>query len=378
MTRRVTFVISGLERGGAERQLVGIANALAARGWNVTVVSYLPFSSTSLRCELDDSAVKVISLNSSAGIGRYAGLVRAASVIRRIRPDILVGFMFHGIMTARIVGRLTRVPVILSSVRNERDGSVRERIVAATDRLSDAVTIMSDHLASELTETGVARRSHTFVIPNAVDPGGLDTGVCRSRTREDLGVSEKEFLWLAAGRLSPAKDYPNLIRAISELAQRRRNAEVAIAGEGPMRDELARQIRDLGLSDRVRLLGLRDDMPDLYRASDALVLSSAWEGMPNVVLEAMACQRPVVATAVGAVSELVTDGESGFVVPPGDHTALADAMERMMALPDETRLAFGEAGYDRVRSEFSLERVIDKWEELFNRLLESKAGRRGV
>ena len=376
MTRHVTFVISGLERGGAERQLVGIANVLAAREWNVTVVSYLPFSKTSLRWELNDSDVRVISLNSSAGIGRYAGLVGAAGVIRRIRPDILVGFMFHGIMTARIVGRLTRVPVIVSSVRNERDGLARERMMAATDRLSDAVTIMSDHLASELAETGVSRRSHTFVIPNAVDIGRFDTGVCRGRTRAELRVNEDRFLWLAAGRLSPAKDYPNLIRAVSELAQRRGDTEVVIAGEGSLRDDLTRQIHDLGLSDRVRLLGLRDDMPDLYRASDALVLSSAWEGMPNVVLEAMASRRPIVATSVGAVAELVTDGESGFVVPPGDHTALADAMERMMALPDETRLAFGEAGCNRVRSEFSPDRVIDKWEELLNRLLDSKTGPR--
>ena len=317
MTRRVTFVISGLERGGAERQLVGIANALTGRGWNVTVVSYLPFSKTSLRWELNHSDVKVISLNSSAGIGRYAGLVRVASVIRRIRPDILVGFMFHGMMTARIVGRLTRVPVIVSSVRNERDGLARERMMAATDRLSDAVTIMSSHLASKLTETGVARRSHTFVIPNAVDIGRFDTGVCRARTRAELGVAEDRFMWLAAGRLTPAKDYPNLIRAVSELAQRWGDVEVVIAGEGSLQDELTHQIRDLGLSDRVRLLGLRDDMPDLYRASDALVLSSAWEGMPNVVLEAMACQRPVVATAVGAVAELVMDGGVRVRSPAG-------------------------------------------------------------
>ena len=162
------------------------------------------------------------------------------------------------------------------------------------------------------------------------------------------------------------------------LAQRRADTQLAIAGEGPLRDDLSRQINDLGLSDHVRLLGLRDDMPDLYYASDALVLSSAWEGMPNVVLEAMASATPIVSTAVGAVPELVTDGESGFVVPPGDHIALADAMERMMDLSNEDRHTLGEAGYDNVRSEFSLDRVIDKWEDLFNRLLESKARGQGA
>ena len=299
-------------------------------------------------------------------------------VIKRVRPDILVGFMFHGIMTARIVGRLTGVPAIVSSIRSERDGPFREKAIRATDRFTDAVTIMSNHLASQLADRRIASRSHTFVIPNAVEVERFDTDICRSRTRKHLGVTDNRFLWLAAGRLTPAKDYPNLIRAFSALAQRRRDTQLVIAGEGPLRDDLSRQINDLGLSDRARLLGLRDDMPDLYRASDALVLSSAWEGMPNVVLEAMASATPVVATAVGAVPELVTDGESGFVVPPRDHIALADAMERMMDIPQDARQAFGEAGYDRVRSEFSLDRVIDKWEDLFNRLLESKARGQGA
>ena len=129
----------------------------------------------------------------------------------------------------------------------------------------------------------------------------------------------------------------------------------------------------MGLSGRVRLLGLRDDMAELYRASDALVLSSAWEGMPNVVLEAMASGRPVVATAVGAVPEMVADGWTGFVVPPGDHTALASAMERMMGLAPEERRAMGEAGRSRVRERHSVESVVDAWEGLFGRLLEDRA-----
>ena len=372
MGAHVMFVTSGLEHGGAERQIVITANALAERGWEVSVVSYLPFSDTSLRWDLNDSKVTAISLNASSGIGKYAGIVKATGTIRRSRTDILVGFMFHGIMTARIVGRLTGVPAIVSSVHSERDSPFREKAIRATDRLTDAVTIMSNHLASQLAERRIASRSHTFVIPNAVEVERFDTSICLSRTRRDLGITDSQFLWLAAGRLSPAKDYPNLIRAFSALAQRW-DTQLAIAGEGPLRDGLSRQIDDLGLADRVRLLGLRDDMPDLYRASDALVLSSAWEGMPNVLLEAMASATPIVSTAVGAVPELVTDGESGFVVPPGDHIALADAMERMMDLSNEDRHTLGEAGYDNVRSEFSLDRVIDKWEDLFNRLLESKA-----
>ena len=180
MTRHATFVISGLEQGGAERQLVDIANTLAFRGWNVTVVSYLPFSDTSLRSDLNDSNVNVISLNSPTGMGKYVDILKAARVIRRSRPDILVGFMFHGIMTARIVGRLTGVPAIVSSIHSERDSPFREKAIRVTDRFTDAVTIMSNHLASQLADRRVAAPSHTFVIPNAVDVERFDKGICRS------------------------------------------------------------------------------------------------------------------------------------------------------------------------------------------------------
>ena len=368
----VMFATSGLERGGAERQLVIVANALAARGWRVTVLSYLPFSYESLRAEVDESRVRLVCLNVRGGVGKLAGVARAVAVVRRARPDVLAGFMFHGMMTARIAGRLAGVPAVVSAVHSEAHARARERVLGATGWMTDAVTVMSDSLASHIAERGVAAPSRLVVIPNAVDFERYAACGCRGGTRRELGAGDGEFLWLAAGRLAPAKDYPGLLRAFAALAGRRQ-ARLLIAGDGPLRGDLAGLIDALGLAGRVRLLGLRDDLPELYRACDALVLSSAWEGMPNVVLEAMASARPVVATAVGAVPEMVAHGETGFVVPPGDHAALAGAMERMMDLTPEERRALGEAGCRAVRSRHSVDSVVDRWEELFGRLLAGKA-----
>ncbi len=365
------FVISGLERGGAERQLVIVANGLAARGWRVTVLSYLTFSETSLRTEVEESRVRLLSLDATDGAGKLVGLARAVAVVRRERPDVLVGFMFHGIMTARMAGRLCGVSAVVSAVRNEVHGRMRERVLGVTGRLTDAVTVMSKSLASRLAERRVADRARLVVIPNAVEVARFEAGGCRVETRRSLGVGEGEFVWLAVGRLAPQKDYAGLLRAFGTLGERR--ARLYVAGDGRLRGELARLVEELGLAERVRLLGLRNDMPELYGACDALVLSSAWEGMPNVVLEAMASGRPVVATAVGAVPEMAADGETGFVVPAGDHAALAGAMARVMGLAPDERRAMGEAGRRVVRERHSVESVIDRWEELFGRLLEGKA-----
>ena len=373
MTRHVMFVISGLERGGAENQLVGTAAALSTRGWNVTVLSFLPFSNNSWATDLENTGVSLLTLNASSGFRKYFSLVDVLRHIRRLKPDILVGFMFHGIMAVRVAGLLAGERANVSSIHSDRHSTFREFVMRATDRLTDAVTVLSRHLASELTCRRVASLSHIHVIPNSVNIARFETGLCRSTTREQMGVTEHQFLWLAAGRLDDAKDYPNLLEAFSVLYRQHPDARLLIAGDGPLKSRLNAMIQHLGMDGRVRLLGLRLDMPALYAASDALVLSSEWEGMPNVVLEAMASGRPVVSTSVGAVPEIIADGESGLIVPPHDHKALAGSMERMMDLPEKTRKAFGRAGYEHVRREFSQEKVIDKWEDLFERLLRAKS-----
>ena len=371
--RHVMFVISGLERGGAENQLVTTAAELSKRGWKVTVLSYLPFSPDSWASELQGANVTLFTLNVSKGTLKFTVLLAALRVIKRFKPNVLVGFMFHGIMTARIAGRLTGVPAIVSSVRNERDGLFREWVMRATDGLTDSVTALSQHLATDLAQRRIAAREHIDVIPNSVDVPYFARRFFGYPTRKLLRVADDQFLWLAAGRLDEAKDYPNLLHAFSELSNGRSNARLIVAGEGPLRSEIESLIQRLGIEERVSLLGLRQDMFALYAASDALVLSSAWEGMPNVVLEAMASKVPVVATAVGAVPEVVADGISGLIVPPNDHEALANAMARMMDIPEVAREVLGWAGHDRVLSEFSRESVIDKWEDLFDRLLSDRA-----
>ncbi len=363
------FVISGLERGGAENQLVAIANGLAGRGWRVTVLSYLPFSKDSLRRELREQDVTVLTLNASDGARRFASLISAASVIRRQRPDVLVGFMYHGMITARLPRLLVGVRARVSSIHNERDSPVRERLLGLTDGMADAVTVLSSSLADELCRRGVTTASRVRVIPNFVDIDRFAPDGSREETRGELGISRDQFLWLAAGRLAVQKGYPTMLNAFSELSCKRPESYLAIAGDGPLRSEVQSLVRRLGLEERVAMLGLRRDVPRLLQASDALVLSSAWEGMPVVVLEAMASRRPVVATSVASIPEILEDGVSGLLAPPGNSEALANAMEKLMDASPEERQALADRAFERVRTEFSDTAVLDRWEALFRELL---------
>ena len=162
----------------------------------------------------------------------------------------------------------------------------------ATDGLTDAVTVLSQHLATELAQRRVAASSHIHVIPNSVDVARFAMRLYGDRTRELFRVARDQFLWLAVGRLDEAKDYPNLLNAFSALSKSHPNTLLMIAGDGPLKSDLHSMVQRMDMDSRVHLLGLRQDMPAIYAASDALVLSSAWEGMPNVVLEAMAFKNP--------------------------------------------------------------------------------------
>jgi glycosyltransferase involved in cell wall biosynthesis len=182
-----------------------------------------------------------------------------------------------------------------------------------------------------------------------------------------------EFIWLTAGRIVPAKDLPNLLRAFEIVIAAIPAAQLWIAGEAvdagmnPVSHFTAAANRET--MKQVRWLGLRRDMPALLDAADGFVLASAWEGMPLVVGEAMAMEKPVVATDVGGVRELV--GEAGVLVPAGDSLALANGMIALMQSSAEGQQKLGRAGRSRIAAEFSIEARADQWERLYQSLIVS-------
>ena len=173
-------------------------------------------------------------------------------------------------------------------------------------------------------------------------------------------MSGDEFIWITAGRIVPAKDYPNLLRAFALVRAAVPSACLWIAGEslGAGSAAIHTLAADLGAS--IHWLGLRRDMPALLDAADGFVLASAWEGMPLAVGEAMAIEKPVVATDVGGVRELI--GETGLIVPAKSPEGLAKAMLEMMRKTNDERRKLGLAARERISAHFSMDAKIDEWE----------------
>ena len=185
-----------------------------------------------------------------------------------------------------------------------------------------------------------------------------------------MKIPESGFLWVSVGNLTRQKGYSTLIDAFNMLPGE--NINLIIAGNGPLRQTLNKKIIELGLHDKITLLGRVDNIPDLMAAADALVQSSIFEGLPGVLLEAMAATLPVVATNVGGTPEIVVDSKTGFLVPPENPIKLKDAMSRIMEMPESQRFALGQAGHLRVEENFCLDNMVKAYENIYDQSLREK------
>ncbi len=371
VTAPICFLVTGLGFGGAERELVQLASGLARQGWPVEVVSLLPAGG--LAPELEAAGVPVTGLGMARGRPSLRALVRLAGHLRRRRPAVLHGFMVHANLLARLVRLLAPVPVVISTAQNTREGGrLRSWLIRLTDPLCDLTTQVSRAGFERYRDQGLARPEKLLLVPNSVDLDRLRVPeTARAEVRAELAAGER-FVWLAVGRLEAQKDYPNLLRAVARLAGEGRDFAVWVAGQGPEAGALAAQAEAAGLRGRVTWLGLRPDVPRLLAAADGFAMSSAWEGTPLALLEALAAGLPAVATAVGGCPEVLAEAEPGSLVPPGDPQALAAAMAALMDLPAGARRDRGEAGRAGVGARYGLPATLARWEEIYHRLLDER------
>ncbi len=370
----VTVLITNLDLGGAEVQAVRMAVGLAGRGWRVRMLSLMP--PRAFTGELAAAGIPVVGLGLRGPATLLPGVLRLYRELRRHRPDVLVAFNFHANVLGKVVGRLAGVKAIVPSIGTEFFGNRRrERLEAATATLAPITTTNSELVGESLVRRGIVPRERLRVVLNAtlVPQEPLDPQRRRA-LREELGDGDGSLVWLAVGRFETQKDYPNLFAAFAELAARRPEVRLALVGYGSLDAEVRELARTSPAADRIRVLGKRTDVMELLQASDAYVLSSVIEGMPNTVIEAMAAALPIVATNVGGMAELLGGGDCGLMVPSRDATALAEAMTRVADLDPAARRALGERARERMRRRHGVEAVLDRWEELCREAAGERSG----
>jgi glycosyltransferase involved in cell wall biosynthesis len=361
---RILYVITALPYGGAETQMVYLATGLKARGWEVRVVSLLPPSAYAR--ELKATGIQVDSLALRRRVLDPRAPFRLAKIFRRERPHVVHSHMVHANLLARLARPLAKVPVLVCTAHNINEGGrYRELAYRITDFLCNLTTQVSPEGLERYVRIGAVPENKIRYIPNGVDTQRLRPNPeARRRLREEQGLGT-DFAWLAVGRFDPQKDYFNMLRAFASVIREKPEAQLLIVGDGPLRLAAEELAQNIGLKDKVRFLGTYRDVPGLMNAADSYVMSSAWEGMPMVLLEAGATGLPIVATDVGGNREVVRNGETGFLVTANDPAALADAMVHLMDLSKRERQRMGKAGRQYIEANYSINRILDIWEALY-------------
>jgi len=360
---------------GTHPQLTGLALHLKQTGHDVHAISLAPTGS--IAPMFAEVGIETEVIDASRRGSFLAVVLGLASRFRHWRPEAVIAFLYESIMPARLAGRLARVPIVISSIRNEYFGRrYRELLIRLTQPLSDATVVNSEIVAESLIRRQVATRKQLVVIPNAVDASRFrPSPKAREAMRRQSSIAAEDFLWLSIGRLGEQKAYPTLLRAFVQVVEAHPRSKLLIAGRGPMHDELQSLIQRLGLQDSVSLLGYRDDVPELLSTADAFVMASRYEGMPNAMMQAMAAGLPVVGTNVGGMPELVRDGVDGYIVPAGDPNTLAKEMVRLSTATSDERGTMGSNGRTLIKERFTVDRVMDMWLDLIDDAGEARARR---
>lgn len=345
----VLYLVGQLTAGGQERQLLYLVRGLAERGLapHVAVWNYAerdPFAGA-----IRDLPIQLHPVGTGS---RWTKVARLRRIVDEVGPSLIHSYSFYTNFAATLAA-LGRQTIAIGSIRDEL-WAQRRASGGAIGLLSSiwprAKICNSQRVADHLVGRAERLRAgRVLVVRNGMDLGSFPAAPQPPPPGRILGV----------GRLVRQKRWDLLITAAHRLARQGFEFEILVAGEGPMRAELEAMARRLGLETRVRFIGHSDDVPGLLARSAGLVLASDHEGCPNVVMEAMACGRAVVATDAGEVRYLVQEGVTGFVVPPGDEPKLAERLELVLQ-NRELRARMGRAGRERAERAFGVGRFVDE------------------
>lgn len=362
---RILYVVTGTNLAGAEMQVLHLARGMRRRGHEVQLLSLAPAGPVAQMAREDGLEVHSLDIRRRGALLRAVlGVARASA---RMGPDVVHSHLVHANLLARLSRLLRPVPALISTGHSVREGGAWSlRAYRLTDSLCDLTTSVSRVAVQGYLKQRAVPEGKLRYVANGLDLAAFDEAARPAPApRRDPG----DFSWLAVGRFEEAKDYPTLLRAFAQVSGRFPRARLDIVGEGRGLEEARAQVQALGLAERVSFLGTRHDVPALLSGADGYLMSSAWEGLPMVLLEAGAARLPVVATAVGSVPDAVLHERSGLLVPPRDPAVLAGAMARLMQTPAAGRAQMGAAARDHIERHFGLDSVLDDWETIYTQVL---------
>lgn len=371
--RRLALVISTLTHGGAEMQVRALAERFARRGWQVDlIVLQRPEAFVS---ELRKAGVSVHSVADDGGRFGVVGWIRLVRLLRKLSPDVVHSHMRGANFATRLARPFANVPILVCTAHNLKEGVNRhgatgatETIYRLTDRLCDLTTNVSRCAVARYVDMRAAPAHRIRFVPNGIDADAFCRDEsARSRLRVELEIEGCPVV-INIGRFHPQKNHEMLVRAFADALHQVPRAVLLLVGSGELERDVRALVEELGIARAVRFLGIRNDIRELLSAADIYAMSSRYEGLPLVLLEAAACGLPVLATAVGGNGEIVSDGVTGYLVPNDAPALFRERLIVLLSMSDERRAGLGAAGRRVVELDYAIDRVVETWESLYGEL----------
>jgi glycosyltransferase involved in cell wall biosynthesis len=304
------------------------------------------------------------------------GLLRLYRFLRKEKFPVIITFTPHSNVLGLLVAWLAGVPYRVATHHGYIEASTlalaRIHGWLVNAGMASVLVAVSSQVRNYAIEREKVRGAKIVVIENGIEPLERQSLAAAERKalRAQIGIRPDQVLLLTVGRLTIQKGHTVLLDAIAELAPRYPQAVFAFAGDGLQRAKLEQKAMQLAIMDRVRFLGVRRDVDQLLLAADIFVQPSLWEGLSLAMLEALLAGLPVLATRVEGVMDVIVDGRDGLLVPPGDPTALAFALEKLLTDKDlRTRLA--KQGKRRAETDYSIDSMCKNYERLLHSLVEA-------
>jgi glycosyltransferase involved in cell wall biosynthesis len=380
---RVLHIITGLNDGGAEAVLYRLVTHDADNDHHVVSLT----GEGKYGLLLQEKGIKVTALEMPRGRVTASGFLQLWRTVRAVRPDVVQTWMYHADLLGGLVTRLAGVPVVwgirnttLEPGRSSQTTIAVARMCGWLSRRVPRRIVACAHAAVTVHAALGYDAKRMVVIANGYDLGRFrPDGEARQRLRAEWGVTDDVPLLGMVARWDPYKDHANLIEALGLLAAQGQRFMAMLVGTGmtPENRELMQHIAKAGLTERVRLLGPRTDVPAIMAALDVHVISSSAEAFPNVVAEAMACGTPCVTTDVGDAAQIA--GDTGWVVPPRNPQALAEALAQALTAQDD-REAWAtrqQRCRERIAENYSIEAMVQRYRAVWAKASRMPKPRKG-
>jgi glycosyltransferase involved in cell wall biosynthesis len=370
---RVLQLCASLTAGGAERLIHGLARTLDRRHFTVHVCALSVVGGNAFQQEFDrdNIPVYVVGARKMFDPRMYIKLIR---YIRENNIQIIHTHLTNADFVGRIVGKILGIPVVSTMHNIPKDYDMQKSYAKVLEKFTAQHAVshliaVSERIRQLFIQEWRIPAQTISTITNGVplnDFLPVPEGVIRSGGQQGPVIT-------TIGRLTPQKAQHIFIEAAAHIVKAYPDASFQIVGRGHLENELKALAQKLGIAEQVQFAGVRHDIPNILAASDIFVLSSAWEGLPVTAIEAMAAARPVVLTDVGGIRDLVESGKHGFIVPPHNAQALADALLELLREPQKAQ-AMGLAGRTHVQKAFSMELFARNHEQLYTTIVRQQHG----